>query len=140
MDDIRLPNFIVRGDGRVFVFDFAFASFRENGVSDQQWKEKVASMEEELLTKIFLDEKGLRDKTPPDPYFTNGCGYRLFNREIEKSRESWVSKYYELVDDPDDFEYRVSDDGEEYIFELSNWNLKQDAVNKRKTYLESLNS
>ena len=138
--DIRLPNFIVRGDGRVFVFDFAFARFREIGVSDEEWKKKVAEWEEELLTKIFLDEKGLRDKTPPEPYITTGSGYRFFNREIEKSRESWVSTYYEFVDDLDDFEYSVDDNIEECVFEFPNWKLKRDAINARKTYLESLNA
>ena len=95
-------------------------------------------MEEELLIKIFLDEKGLRDKTPPEPYVSNGCGYRFFNREIEKFRECWIDKYYEPVDDPDDFDYRVDDNGEEYRFYLPNWKLKQDVANKRKSYLESL--
>jgi serine/threonine protein kinase len=138
--DIRLPNFIVRGDGRLFVFDFGFAKFREKDVTDDEWKEKVAGMEEELLIKTFLDEKGLRDKTPPEPYIANRYGYRLFNREIEKSRDCWVNTYYESVDDPDDFEFREDDNGKEYVFDLPNWKLKQDAVNKRKTYMESLNS
>ena len=138
--DIRLPNFIIREDGRVFVFDFAFASIRESGVSDEEWNAKVTRMEEELLLKIFLDEKGLRDKTPPEPYVTNGSGYRFFNREVEKSRESWIDNYYEPVDDPDDFDYRVDDNGEEYRFYLPNWKLKQDMASERKSYLESLDS
>ncbi len=138
--DIRLPNFIVREDGRVFIFDFAFARFRESDVPDEEWNAKVTQMEEELLAKIFVDEKGLRDKTPPEPYVSNGCGYRFFNREIERSRECWINKYYEPVIDPDDFEYRVDDNGEGYRFYLPNWKLKNDSVNKRKIYLESLNS
>jgi hypothetical protein len=44
-----------------------------------------------------------------------------------------VSTYYEPVDDLDDFEY-TEDNGEECVFELPDWKLKQNAVNKRETW------
>jgi hypothetical protein len=60
---------------------------------------------------------------------------QILQCEIEKSRECWINKYYEPVIDPDDFEYRIDDNGEEYRFYLPNWKLKQDWVNARKNLL-----
>ena len=138
--DIRLPrNFIIREDGRVFVFDFAFASIRENGVSDEEWNAKVTQMEEELLLKIFLMKKDCVIRLLPS-HMSSMAVNRFFNREVENSRESWIDNYYESVDDPDDFDYRVDDNGEEYRFYLPNWKLKQDMVSERKSYLQNLDS
>ena len=93
--DIRLQNFIIRDDGRVFIFDFGLSMFREEDVSDENWKEEVTSMQEELIIKILLDERRLRDKTPREPFATYGNGYHTFNRQVENSRTSWIHKYYE---------------------------------------------
>ena len=49
--DIRLANFIVREDGRVFIYDFGLAIFREEDVSEEEWKEKVDSAQEEFIIK-----------------------------------------------------------------------------------------
>ena len=136
--DIRLQNFIVRNDGRVFVFDFGLAMLREEGVSDEKWKEAVTAMQEESIVKILLDETELRDKTPREPFATPSHGYHTFNRQVESSRTSWVHKYYESINESHGFEYRINDNGAKYMYCLPTWRVKQDAATERRNYLESL--
>ena len=110
------------------------------GVSDEIWDEEVTSMQEELIVKALLDEQGLCDKTPREPFTTYGCGYHTFNRQIENSRKSWIHKYYESIGGSHRFEYRIDDNGDKYMYFLPAWRVNKVAATERKTYLESLDS
>ena len=133
--DPRLPNIMVRHDGRVFLLDFALAIFRGDA-SEEDWSERAASEEETYLIKNFLHEKRLRDLTPPEPYWSVRTGFRTYNRFIRVARESWRTRYYYPVHNNRQFEVKVDERGKEFYFDYSQWRVNQEAAVTRKKALD----
>jgi hypothetical protein len=130
---------MLNNDGRICLIDFAFALFRGTGVSDEDWDKCVDEQGELSEAKFLLDEKGLRDQTPPMPYLNKfGC-YLSYNIFIANVRESWRLKYYE----PADFVHSSVLDGFDECgnpldIYLPRWVPKYKAIAERKIYLNRL--
>ena len=78
--DIRMANIMLQNDsGRVVVIDFALATFRKKNESDRDWRERVDSEREVGYIKDCLDDKGLRDRTPIEPYALGNEGFTYYN-------------------------------------------------------------
>jgi hypothetical protein len=130
--DPRLPNIMLRADGQVCLIDFAQASFRGDGFHDQDWEDLALGQQETDLIKRLLDNKELRDRTPPLPYLGNMNDYRNYNSEIERARESWRSKYYDHIsEDVIDVVSHADDEGQERLFLLPSWLPKYEKLLER---------
>ena len=133
--DVRLPNIIVRNDGRVFLLDFALAMIREKQ-SDDDWNEQINSEGEMRLIKMLLDKKALRDRTPPEPYWNTREGYGAFNAFLLKARKCWRRKYYDEVMGGTASEYRLDGNGNRYLHKRAEWQLKSGAAERRRSFLD----
>jgi serine/threonine protein kinase len=137
--DVRLANFMVHNDGRVYLLDFGFASFRGQDVCDEEWERGAAEQGHVLSLKMLLDEKELRDQTPPEPYYLDHMGgYRRYNRFIEKAREIWRLKYYEPVVRECSWLSREDENGKEGVVWLPRWVPKHEALVNRTIELHRL--
>jgi tRNA A-37 threonylcarbamoyl transferase component Bud32 len=137
--DVRLGNLMIRdSDGRVFLLDFALATLRGKDEDDQEWIEHVRRENEVFAIKQFLQQKELRDLTPPEPFTWARKGYAYYNSLIQKSPDAWRMKYYERISDEPRFETRSDADGEfDYIF--PNWRIKKETTAARMDYLANIN-
>ena|SRR5277367_6237944 len=126
--DVNYGNVMVRHDGRVFLVDFAWALFRSDGESDEEWKEYVACECETSYIKILLDIKSLRDRTPPAPYTSSIHEYAMFNKLVENARERWRERYYEPT--VYDSFYDEKSETECFVYTPS-WRLRTEAVAER---------
>ena len=134
--DPRLENIMARPDGRVCLIDFALARFRGDGFHDQDWEDLAMRQQETEPIKRLLDNRELRDRTPPLPYFGHMSNYRNYNSEIEGARESWRSKYYERIsDDVIDCVFHGDERGDERLFWLPIWLPKYERFLERQVYL-----
>jgi len=134
--DIRLANLMINNSGRVYLIDFAFASFRVH-VTDEMWNKQISYEQESYQFKLLLHKKGLRDRTPVQPYSDYQGSYWYYNRLLEKEREDWRLKYYK----PSDFEHSVlrgEFDGKRCTILLPKWLPDYKAIAERKTYLNQL--
>jgi serine/threonine protein kinase len=136
--DIRLANIMVCNNGRVYLLDFGFASFRGQGVSDQDWERRVVQLGGVLKMKIYLDEKELRDQTPPEPYSTHVGDYFPYNHFIQMKREAWKLKYYEHGTYENCCLSRLDKDGIQRRVWLPLWVPKYEALTNRKIELDRL--
>jgi serine/threonine protein kinase len=135
--DVRLANLMINISGRVYLIDFAFASFRPAHVVDRMWDQRVSEQQESYQLKLLLHKKGLRDRTPVQPYSDYQGSYWFYNRLLEKEREDWRLKYYQ----PSDFEHSVlrgEFDGKRCTILLPKWLPDYKAIAERKTYLNQL--
>lgn len=137
--DIRMANIMVRNeDGRVVVIDFGLATFRKKNESECEWSERVDSEREVGYIKDCLDEKGLRDRTPIEPYSLGHEGFTYYNALIDASREAWRNKYFEQISEVPEFVIRTDDDGNEVLYCPINWRIKKDAAQTRREYLNRM--
>ena len=128
---------MVQGDGRIFLLDFALATFREKAPSEEVWNEWVDSDQEVELIKIYLDEQELRDRTPPEPYEDTFEGFRSYNRLIEAAREHWRMKYYESIPPKIDVIIKEDEHGQKHFYYKLRWRLKHEAAAARRYALNS---
>jgi len=131
-DDIYLSNIMVRHDGRVFLVDFAWALFRSDEESEEEWKEFVTREWETAYIKVLLDTKSLRDRTPPAPYTCSIHEYAMFNKLVDNGRECWRERYYEPVVYDSFYD---DDNGIECVCYTPSWRLKPEAVAQRSMEL-----
>jgi hypothetical protein len=143
-DDLRLPNILVKKDGKVFVIDFAFVSFRGRDVTEEQWYAYCFDRhDDEKLCKMLLDSRGLRDRTPDLPYSNSRGDFRDYNRLTRATRESWRRRYYvdlmdpEYEDEPVVTEDRIVDGKLRYL-QLPEFIPKWKALTERKRHLDDM--
>jgi hypothetical protein len=135
--DARLANIMIKPDGRVCLIDFALGSFRGDGFHDLDWEDLAMRQQEAEPIKKLLDNKGLRDRTPPLPYLDHMNDYRNYNLEIRSAREFWRSKYYECIsDDAIHCIFHEDERGNERLFCLPTWLPKYEELLKREIYLK----
>jgi serine/threonine protein kinase len=130
--DVRLANVIIRRDGRVFLLDFAYAAIRPDGIRDEEWDKRVEERDEVPFMKLLLDEKKLRDRTPPSPYPDGRGDYSRFNCLIDRARESWRDKYYEPATLDSGYYIQEDDEGNTVTFFFPQWRLKEEEVKARQ--------
>ena len=134
-----MANIMLRNDdGRVVVIDFALATFRKKNESDRDWPEHVDSEREVGYIKDCLDDKGLRDRTPIEPYSLGNEGFMYYNSIIDASKESWKRKYFEQVSDVPEFSIRTDEEGNDILYCPLNWGIKEDAAKARRDYLNRM--
>ena len=138
-NDVRLANIMVNNVGRIYLIDFAFALFRGECISDEDWDKCIAKQEEAFETKVLLHEKGLRDRTPCQPYSDKLGDYSLYNGFIRNAKEVWRLKYYE----PAIFEggsvlKGLDEDGNLSVIVLPQWLPKYKAIAERKIHLNRM--
>ena len=134
--DVRLANIMVRNDGCVFLLDFALAMFRKDR-SEDEWNKFVTLEEELFLIKFYLDEKKLRDRTPPEPYSDGRQGYTSYNLFVYRARESWRNRYYDRVYGGV-YQYKTDEHGKKYRYDGPFWRLKPEAVKPQKRHSQSI--
>jgi ABC1 atypical kinase-like domain len=138
-NDVRLANVMVDNIGRIYLIDFAFARFRGECTSDEDWEKCADEQGEAFETKVLLHEKGLRDRTPCEPYSDKHGDYSLYNRFIFDAKEAWRLKYYE----PATFEHSsllegLDENGNLSVIFLPKWLPKYKATAERKIYLDRM--
>ena len=94
---------------------------------------------EAFEAKVLLHEKGLRDRTPSEPYSDKLGDYLLYNRFIQEAREAGTLKYYE----PATFQggpvlEGLDEDGNLSVIFLPEWLPKYKAMVERKVYLNRM--
>lgn len=142
-NDVRPANVMVRNDGRVFLLDFAQAILRgKEPFSAQHWTKKVRKWGELDVTRKMLDAKHLRDNTPPvpAPHLFHAYGsLREYNRQVERGREEWRTKYYRPAQSDDHYEWdrKMEMEGVEGLLDLPDWYPIEEKVKERKEMLES---
>ena len=138
-NDVRLANVMVNNVGRIYLIDFAFALFRGEDVSDEEWDKCVAEQGEVLEAKFLLHEKRLHDQTPPEPYSNNYGDYSIYNSFIQNAREAWRLKYYESAPFEDHFILEGLDkNGNLSMIFLPEWLPKYKTIAERKIYLNRM--
>jgi tRNA A-37 threonylcarbamoyl transferase component Bud32 len=136
--DVRLANIILNTSGRIYIIDFALSRFRGD-VSDGEWEHRVVQLQELSSLKKFLDEKELRDQTPPEPYSDYVGNYSRYNRFVEAAREAWRVKYYEpVIGGEFDSLRREDEHGRLHVVWLPQWLPNHRALAERKINLNRL--
>src|ERR1700685_2797138 len=86
-----------------------------------------------MFLKIFLDEKGLGDRTPLEPCACGIVEYRPFNKLVEDARASWRERYYE----PACYTSFYDADGKRNCVRCTpRWRLKSEAAAQRIGLIE----
>jgi tRNA A-37 threonylcarbamoyl transferase component Bud32 len=138
-NDVRLANIMVNNVGRIYLIDFAFALFRGEDVSDEDWDKCAAEQGEALEAKFLLHEKGLRDKTPPEPHSNDFGDYTVYNSLIRNAPEAWRLKYYKSAPFGERLVLEGLDqNGIVSIISLPGWLPKYKAMAERKIYLNRM--
>jgi hypothetical protein len=142
-NDVRPANVMVRNDGRVFLIDFAQAIFRgDKNFSANHWAERVRAWGELDIMARMLDEKQLRDITPPAPSPDSARGYSSlweYNKKVGRGRETWREKYYRPAGSEDHYEWACArdKDGVKGILDFPEWYLIEEMARERKEILDS---
>jgi len=59
--------------------------------------------------KVLLDEKEMRDLTPPESYLDKRYGYKDYNRQIEGAGKPWRDKHYRAAAVRGHFEIEIDE-------------------------------
>ena len=138
-NDVRLANIMVNNVGRIYLIDFAFALFRGECISDEDFDECAAEQKEAFETKFLLHEKGLRDWTPRTPYSDKFGDYSTYNGFIRNAKEAWRLKYYEPATFKNGSMLEGLDkDGNLSVIFLPKWLPKYKAIAERKIHLNRM--
>jgi len=136
--DVRLANIMVSDSGRIYLIDFAFATFRPPHVTDTVWDQQVSEQQESMEAKDLLYNKGLRDRTPPEPYSDRNGNYWRYNDFVEEEKEEWRVKYYEPSDFDEALIRHKDPSGKKCVSWLPKWLPKYKVLVERKIYLNQL--
>ena len=138
-NDVRLANIMINNVGRIYLIDFAFALFRGECISDEDWDKCAVEQGEAFETKVLLHEKGLRDRTPCEPYSDKFGDYSMYNRFIRNAKEDWRLRYYEpaIFKDGSVLE-GFDEDGNLSVIFLPKWRPKYKAMAERKIHLNRM--
>jgi len=142
-NDVRPANVIILNDGRVFLIDFAQAKFRgERMFPAKNWTNRVIGWGELDIARWMLDEKQLRDITPPAPIPDPGYIYGSlweYHKFVRRGREEWREKYYRPARSEDGYEWacKMHKEGLEGRFGFPEWYPIEEKAKERKEILES---
>ena len=142
-NDVRPANVMARNDGRVFLIDFAQAILRDQkNFSAKHWTQTVEEWGDLDITRKMLDEKQLRDMTPPapvpDPFHIYDSLWE-YNKQVTRGREEWRRKYYRPAESDDGYKWacKMDEEGVEGARGFPDWYLIEQKAKERKEILES---
>ncbi|KAF8515228.1 hypothetical protein BU17DRAFT_51939, partial [Hysterangium stoloniferum] len=125
--DVRRANILVRNsDLSPFIIDFGSA-YHKKSETEEEWAILAAGVHDIKDARDRLEMQGLHLPSPlvtePD---ASSNGFRVMNKQIESSSETWRKKYVEPLETPvPSFEIRKDSCGREYEWEYPRWRIKE---------------